>query len=273
MGKAEVSSEQDLVDYLSEVVEFELLRVAGKKSVERLGRVGLSQSGDCVRRLGYHLAGETPSLWGSRMVTTLDDGTEAHDRLRASIHAALSMSGEHFRLVDEELEVRLEVAVGFVIKGHVDGVIEKLCICAKHLQFPVRSVLEIKSASDFSFKKTMKEGPDFGYQAQATSYMAALGLRSTVFLFKNKSSGELRFFGFEFSPKTLENIEWRFKTLASTSDPTELPREYGPDQSGWLPFQCNYCPYITRCWDGFAPRLAKSSPRLFKLEKMDSLGE
>ena len=128
------------------------------------------------------------------------------------------------------------------LKGHIDSVIDGV-------------VVDVKSASDFSFKK-FKEGKlleddPFGYLAQLAGYEHGLNKTGGGFLVANKSTGEICLF----QPDELElpNIENRINTIRE-----ELKQDTPPDRchpivevgkggNEGLHSACKYCRHKVRC--------------------------
>lgn len=236
--------------------------------------IGLSKSGDCVRKLGYYLAGYPQSAWGWRQSVTLDDGTRGHTVIRKDMIRSLENS--HFSLIGQEREVILRLGE-HSWKGHVDGIIQKMCgldssigECKDHTAIKDKTLLEVKTSGASTFKSLEKDGISYSYRCQANAYMHATGIHETLFLFKDKGTGKLWSFLYEFDHDIMDEVAKRL--LASTEvvtkglDPQNLAREYGPDEKGKLPFECSYCPFIKECWKDNEPVQVMDDPVIFRVK-------
>ena len=129
------------------------------------------------------------------------------------------------------------------LKGHVDCIIDDV-------------VIDIKSASDYSFRK-FKEGKlsqddPFGYLAQLAAYEHGFGKSGGGFLVANKSSGEICLY----IPDELEvpNIESRLETVRTELKEDVPPRERcypiiakGKSGNMGLHNSCKWCRHKFQC--------------------------
>jgi len=128
------------------------------------------------------------------------------------------------------------------LKGHIDSIIDGV-------------VIDVKTASDFSFKKfkegRLSESDPFGYLAQLAGYEHGLKKQGGGFLVANKSTGELCLF----RPDDLElpNIETRINTvrgeLKQSTPPTRCYPLIDKGKAGnrGLHNSCKWCSHKVTC--------------------------
>ena len=129
------------------------------------------------------------------------------------------------------------------LKGHVDCLIDDV-------------VIDIKSASDFSFRKfkdgKLSQDDPFGYLAQLAAYEHGFGKSGGGFLVANKSSGEICLY----RPDELEvpNIESRLETVRAELKEDVPPRERcypiiakGKSGNMGLHNSCKWCRHKFQC--------------------------
>jgi len=129
------------------------------------------------------------------------------------------------------------------LKGHVDCLIDDV-------------VIDVKSASDFSFRKfkdgKLSQDDPFGYLAQLAAYEHGFGKSGGGFLVANKSSGEICLY----RPDELEvpNIESRLETVRAELKEDVPPRERcypiiakGKSGNMGLHNSCKWCRHKFQC--------------------------
>ena len=151
------------------------------------------------------------------------------------------------------------------LKGHVDCIIDDV-------------VIDIKSASDFSFRKfkdgKLSQDDPFGYLAQLAAYEHGFGKSGGGFLVANKSSGEICLY----IPDELEvpNIESRLETVRTELKEDVPPRERcypiiakGKSGNMGLHNSCKWCRHKFQCNPDL--RVFKYSNTLEYLTKVEVL--
>lgn len=151
-------------------------------------------------------------------------------------------------VTERQTELRMAVpGTPWHVEGHPD------CVIDGH-------VIDVKSASDFSFNKYKREGmlvenDTFGYRYQIDGYATCLGLKERGFIFCNKHDGELLFI--DRSDKDLIDIPQRIRDIGQVLDayisnaevpsrmPTVVDKKLGEQKLGTV---CSYCPFKTHCW-------------------------
>ena len=129
------------------------------------------------------------------------------------------------------------------LKGHVDCIIDGV-------------VVDIKSASDYSFKKfkdgRLAQDDPFGYLAQLSAYEHGFNKSGGGFLVANKSTGEICLY----RPDDLEmpNIEERLKTVRAELEQDSPPEERcypiiekGKSGNMGLHNSCKWCRHKHQC--------------------------
>ena len=129
------------------------------------------------------------------------------------------------------------------IKGHIDCKIDG-------------EVVDIKSASDFAFRKfktgTIENDDPFGYIGQISAYVEAEGQDTGYLLAMNKVPGELALL--ELDDFSLINATKRIqhvKKLAKSEEMPDLcyqPQPEGKSGNMKLARDCTYCPYKWTCF-------------------------
>ena len=255
---------EELGDLITEGMKKKMMGLLTRKPKKKRPDLSLSSAGKCQRQAMYRILGTEQQVWSWRMRIALEDGDFAHDQLRGIMRKTFR-TRSHFKLVDEEKSVYLNVS-GRKIGGHIDGLIIKLCDCLEHKSWPRKVLLEVRSTGHVSYGYAVGGKISEDYLAQATAYMAAMDIEDCLFLFKNKSNGEFRFIPYKRDDKLLKEIFDRYKRiLAFKRGGTNLPREYGPTDKGRLPFQCNYCPYVMKCWKEYKPRKIAKGVQVYQL--------
>ncbi len=210
--------------------------------------ISMSSLGHCVRSLAYrhhHVEGR-PLTWRSMMI--FDDGNRAHEQIRSNLFLGLAGSTSLcHQLVEEEAEVELEGVV-----GHVDGILRHDKKCPFTGPYHKDLLLEVKSMNDRAFREVVKiKELGFEYRCQVSGYLAAAKMEHAVIICKNKNTGEMAEFFYEVEEELVMERLQKLDSLHITEGPEDVEREYGPTKSGNLPWQCNYCPFVSICWRDF----------------------
>jgi len=126
-----------------------------------------------------------------------------------------------------------------IITGHPDGLI---------MNNGELTLLEVKSMSDYGFKKFEKGDIDDSYIAQVNTYMASLNLKEALFVAINKNNGMLAEKIVKRDDKIIQNITNNFRTIINSTKEDLPARMFGkPDSRGFYPWQDLYCPYWQTC--------------------------
>ncbi|MFA5154262.1 MAG: PD-(D/E)XK nuclease family protein, partial [Clostridia bacterium] len=141
-----------------------------------------------------------------------------------------------------QLSVELPITLGepeevIYIKGHPDGI----------LIDDETYLVECKSMSSFSFEAFERGDIDDTYLAQVNIYMHVLNLNKCIFLAINKNNGIMNERIINYDEKIAkEGIENLTKVLMSTKENLPEPR-YEPNDKGFYPWNCLYCPWHYIC--------------------------
>lgn len=217
-----------------------------------------SNPGPCARKMAYATLGYEPTepLQARSKVTFLTG-----DLLELVAVGMMRLAGLNVTDTcldaDGQSEAIFDVGNGTLVKCHADGIL--------HPQIGVTDVkrlLEIKSSSDYGFKREWLRGNmSDQYRLQHNIYMEAYGIDHGIFLVVNKNTGH---FAEVLTEKDPDIIEWGRKNylLASVADEDNIPprfmdfENYGlkKDKQGNVTNQlcwgCSYCDFTRYCWPG-----------------------
>ncbi len=221
---------------------------------EQRDRIGLSAAGKCGRQLAYkhHKSDSIPLKW--RSLSIFDDGNQIQDQIRGWLHVADKPSC--YYLASEEQEVSLLTPKGRKIIGHVDGVIhhtfslgDPVCKDGEHKE----RLLEIKSMSATGFRMLRKEGLEKSYICQVSCYLKALDLQEAVVICKCKDTSDLQELILRRDDEQVAEALQKIDLVLDSTTPDMVQRMYAANESGKLPWQCAYCPYVALCWEKYLP--------------------
>lgn len=196
----------------------------------------MSSSGKCQRAIAYqlHKFEAEPLSARARMVFRLGDTVEAE--IKALLRKYPS---DKFKISIPEQQKELSYKIeGVEIKGHIDGMVIE----------PEPMVFEVKSINTLGFARIGREGVPNNYRDQACSYMRALNVTKTLFLFYNKDTSHITEIIYEFEPDRWAKIKDRFSNVIKSTKENLPEREFGPNEDGKLPWECGYCAYSKYCW-------------------------
>lgn len=208
------------------------------------GRLRLSLVGQCPRRVAYHLHRYPytphPYMDHVRRDLSLAVGTAVHNYIRERIVG----------LRDVEREVRVPLPNSEIeLVGHIDGIVRG--------EDGVERLLELKTASPWSFKEMVSRGPEDAYRRQAHLYLYGLQLAGepiaeVAFVLVDKGSGAVHVhvepYDEGLAISTLETV-----AILYGLPPEGVPPPYAPSRDGKLPWQCTYCPFWAHCWPNATP--------------------
>lgn len=227
-----------------------------------------SNPGPCPRKMAYaHLGFEETEPLNARAKITFLTG----DLLELVSIGLMRLAGINVTntCLDEggQGEAFFDAGNGILIPCHLDGIVEPQTGVTD-----VRRLLEVKSSSDYGFKRGWKrEQISDQYLLQHNIYMDAFGLDYGVFFVINKNTGHMHEVLTEKDP---EMIEWGKKNyrLAAESSPDNLPprffdyENYGPTKdkenkfTGKLAWGCSYCDFTRYCWPGLEVEIERGRP-------------
>lgn len=237
-------------------------------------KITMSSIGHCARQLAYrrHRVPGKDISW--RALSIFEDGDYHHEVVRGWLARALNpevvtKAGEKsykscYELIDEEREVEF---CGIV--GHIDGILKHdHARCPREGDEHKDYLLEVKSMNDRSFKETVRTRQmSWEYRCQVSAYLCALGLKYAIILLKNKNDSDMEMFRYTVEPSLVEQRFEKIDEVIASEDPESVAREYTPSDSGRLPWQCCYCPFIEICYRDFGLYEAKARKYTVDMER------
>tara|TARA_R110002110_G_scaffold214904_2_gene428784 strand:- start:282 stop:1061 length:780 start_codon:yes stop_codon:yes gene_type:complete len=238
----------------------------------------------------------------SRMIFSVGDLTESV--MVALIREVFASVGgcELLYTGDDQSSVNVEVPLGngrtLNVSGHPDGLMVLPMWTGDSFGFTdthtstdskLRAILEVKSMSDYGFKKFRKEGmtTDNSYYGQIQAYMMARtqmdgepceyayivawgktsGAKDAEFLDKDKTSWRMvpPIHGqwVKADPEYQRQLVEKFRAIALSNSPEDFDRPYGPGKKGKLGFPCSYCSYMKNCFPDVVERADSSFWRAY----------
>ena len=196
------------------------------------GRLSMSSIGKHDRQLWYAFHDKKKRTTPSQLKLKFFFGN-----LVESFLLFLAQEAGH-KVTDRQKEVVIDS-----IKGHIDAKIDGV-------------VVDVKSASDFGFKKfkenTLFVDDPFGYVGQLSAYVQAEGGDSGYFLAYNKNTAEMSLL--ELDELTMIDAQERIATLKEVVKQKDLPERCYTDtpylKSGnrTINTNCTFCDYKHECW-------------------------
>ena len=203
----------------------------------------LSSSGKCTRRLAFEkLFPDEKEDVSTRAYNVFLLGDVLHELDRYLIGQVTELHS-----MEKEVKFFVDDEVGYVT-GHTDGIVELV-------DGPI--VLDVKTAATASFTRMAQEGPPPDYVAQLNAYMDALGIHRAALWVYDKNVSQRMVLPIEYDPSVVQAVRERFRMVWEATPDNLPPREYEPQAEmrrkkptgrEYLPWQCSYCPFVTRCW-------------------------
>tara|TARA_R100001591_G_scaffold6454_1_gene12745 strand:+ start:1499 stop:2482 length:984 start_codon:yes stop_codon:yes gene_type:complete len=273
----------------------------GKNTIRQLDdsrngpRLRLSASGACIRQLAYswHMYRPTNGVNAtSRMTFAMGDMTE--NMMVAVLEEVFAELGDCDLLYtgDEQSDVHLSIPLGgnreFEVGGHPDGLMV-LPRWQNEQEEKFRAILEVKSMSDYGFKKFRQNGlsEDDTYYAQVQAYMLArtrMDLQDCNYAYVvayGKTTGAydvdiidadtnhwrpvapIHGQWIKADPDYQEMLIGKFRSVIDSAGPEDFPRPFGPGKKGKLGFPCSYCSYMGECFPNSTMRADKTFWRAY----------
>jgi len=197
------------------------------------GRLRMSAIGKHDRQLWYEFNDKKKRVISSQLKLRFFFGN-----LVESFLLFLVQESGH-KVTDRQKEVVIDS-----IKGHIDAKIDGV-------------VVDVKSASDFGFKKfkdhTLFYDDPFGYVGQLSGYVQAEGGDAGYFLAYNKSTAELCLV--ELDELTMIDAKKRIADLKKIMKKSTAPERCyaevpeGKSNNKILDKNCTFCDYKYECWE------------------------
>lgn len=200
---------------------------------KRRSRWGLSQVGDCHRKLSFiDHPGYEPKPLEPRVRRLFRFGDKTEELLAEEIQArGWNITGRQY-----EIEIRTRL-------GHIDGL-----ICRDG--FYDWALWECKSMSDWSFKKIKEDGvakhsPQ--YYDQIQMYMSPLiDVNTCLFTGMNKNNSEIYSQWVRYDPFRVNTLCYKIRMLNKYADDYRI-HPIPPYYKGWKKWQCRFCDYLEHC--------------------------
>ena len=256
---------------LDEALRYEVEKLAGvsfkrqfmtEENATSRGVLRLSSAGKCARQLAYKYHGiETK---GKKMDARAKIIFFQGDLVELMLASIAKLSGCNIVATGlHQATVEFKVN-GQVIKGHTDGLL---------IEPGEVLLVEFKSMSSYAFERFVDGYIDDSYITQYNTYLSALGFTRCVFVGLNKDNGVLHEMVITRDEVIVEQARMNLlKVIKSTAD--SLPeRPYFPDDKGFYPWMCAYCPAHETCLvdPGLAERVVvKNSYKIKSKEKNDT---
>jgi len=210
--------------------------------------------------IGWPLSGRAVDIF------SLGDWVEErHRRYLHEVWPRIPVSREH----EEEWE--LPICEGWVLRGHPDGVLERLSFRGEE-QPP--ALLEIKSASSYGFRRLSRGELGDPYLGQITANLKGLALSKCLLHAVAKESMAFSQTLIPFREDLWESLAAKLRAvglhLNAKGSALDLPacrgEDYGivTDARGWtgkrtLRWGCSYCPFWGSCYPEFV-QVAATKP-------------
>lgn len=223
------------------------------------GVLRLSSAGKCARQLAYKYHGLEikGKQIDARAKIIFFQGDLVELMLSSIAKLAgcnIVATGLHQATVDFQVN-------GQTVKGHTDGLL---------IETGEVLLVEFKSMSSYAFERFQQDGCiDDSYITQYNTYLSALGVQRCVFVGLNKDNGVLHEMVITRDEVVIDLARKNLYTVIK-STPEKLPeRPYFPDDKGFYPWQCAYCPAYETCLveTGLADRVVVKNSYKLKAKK------
>jgi len=183
----------------------------------------VTDSGKCPRAVYFSMKGYPKKEMEPRILRIFDRGDVIHQRLMSNFFGI-----PEIKVVSSEVDIPSKD----LFHGRADAIISvdnKLY------------VVDIKSSSDFKFKKLKK--PELAHEKQVQLYMHYFEIPFGILLYENKNTQNLKEFKFDYNPVLCNKIINEFEILRDNIRDEILPQKPF-DLESW---QCEYCDFKYEC--------------------------
>lgn len=230
---------------LDEALRYEVEKLAGVSFKRQFmteengvapGVLRLSSAGKCARQLAYkyhglEIKGKTIDA-RAKIIFFQGDLVELMLASIAKLSGCnITATGLHQATVDFKVGENL-------IKGHTDGLL---------IEPGEVLLVEFKSMSSYAFKRFLDGYIDDSYITQYNTYLSALGVNRCVFVGLNKDNGVLHEMVITKDEIVVESARRNLLKVIESTPETLPDRPYFPDDKGFYPWQCAYCPAYETC--------------------------
>ena len=226
-----------ILDEYEYLVKYSYERQHGGKSERPMGKLYMSQCGDCPRKLAYQLH-KCPK--NGKTITTRDRSNfHIGDVLEAKMicNGLLVFGKERLKYVGKNQKTTTIEVNGEIITGHPDGQLDDY-------------LLECKTMNPYAHDRLVRTSEvDYGYLTQVNMYMEAEKLNKCILVAFNKGNSMEHEITIDKQQQIVDDVYKNLETVLK-STPDNLPdRRYTFDKKGLLPWNCTYCSYYKTCWE------------------------
>lgn len=230
------------------------------------GKIYISAAGKCPRQLAYkfHAIEEDGKEMDARAKLVFWTG----DLIEFTVVGLAKLAGVNLTATGmNQVYVKRRLALPdprdkkVIHEGIISGMADGLILNDEQKGM---GLLEVKSMSDYAFKRFEKGEVDQDYLAQANVYLELLGLYWCCFVGLCKSNGVMHEVVITKDEKVLNRVRANIKkvVLSTPENLPEPPAEYGPDKNGYYTWNCLYCAFWKKCRPGARQVLVKNSYKL-----------
>lgn len=140
--------------------------------------------------------------------------------------------------------------------------------------------VEVKSMASYSYAKFEKGDIDDSYIYQMNANMKASGTEACVYVAFNKDSSVIGETIVKRDEKVIKQIEENLLSVINSTQISLPERPFEPNEEGFLPWNCLYCPFWGTCWKNAEKKLVGKAYRLkvdmakeFELSSMGKTNE
>lgn len=227
-----------------------------------------SNPGPCARKMAYGYLGYRPGKdFEARTYVTFWTG----DIIEVASIVLMRLAGIELEATcldaEGQVEGLFDAGNGMLIPCHPDGIIlPQVGITDEKM------LLEVKSTSDFGFKREWLRGNySDQYKLQHQVYLETFGMDRGLFFVINKNTGHMCEVATERDPDYLEWARVNYG-LAASADPDNMPPRFVDDKNfgrkltrGGKPTEnlawgCGYCDFVGHCWPALKVDISKGKP-------------
>lgn len=192
----------------------------------------ISDAGKCQRAIYFSMKGYPKKEKEPRILRIFDRGDIIHQRTISTL-----LGIPEVRVIASEIDIPPKQ----LFRGRADAI---LSVDGKLY------VVDVKSSSDFKFKK-LKE-PETSYQRQLQLYMHYFKIPQGILLYENKNDQSLKEFELKYDKNLCERIISEFQSLKRDYIDTDIvppiPENLKQElQTGKVPWDCQYCDFREEC--------------------------
>ncbi|MFP4045690.1 MAG: CRISPR-associated protein Cas4 [Candidatus Aenigmatarchaeota archaeon] len=185
----------------------------------------VSEAADCKRKIYFKMKGVPKEPLEPVVRRKFERGDQIHQGLVSVLYSLGLATASEIEIPDDSL-----------FHGRADAIVS---VDGENY------VVEIKSASPYSFKKA--DEPKESWHRQLQLYLHYFGMEKGIILVECKGTQKLKEFVVERDEELIEKILKNFKELQEKVKNDVIPSK--PDKSNWSYNKCKYCKYQVVCED------------------------